>query len=74
MGKEASVLVRLASYDDDPPSGLIHTFEQQQRQKPVAKIVRAERGVVTIGSPRLLSKVLEACVEDEDANRRDLST
>lgn len=63
----------LTSNYDDSPSLLVHASQQKESEEPVAEIVCGKGSVESIVRPRLVAKVLEASVEDEGTDRRDLA-
>lgn len=71
MGPLRHSLVTLASNYDDPPSLLVHAFKQEKGEELTAEIVCGKSSVESIVRPPLLTKVLEAGVEDESMDRRD---
>jgi hypothetical protein len=56
--------MRLASKHDDAPALLVHALEQEKNKQPMAEVICREGGVISISSPRLLSKILEAGIEN----------
>lgn len=63
----------LASNYNDPTSLLVHDPQNEKGEEPMAKIVRGKGSVESLIRPRLLTKVLEAGVEDESTDRRDFT-
>lgn len=63
----------LTAYENDSASLLVHAFKQEKSEEPVSEIVGGEGGIKSVARPRLFAKVLEAGVQDEAADWRDLS-
>lgn len=68
------LLITLTSKYDYPPGLVIHASQQEDRQKPVAKIVYSKDSVEPILGPLLLATVLEGGVENEGTDGRDLAS